>query len=113
MLNVLTCGADVFGGTDITQIASITRLVVTIIKIFVPVALVIVGMIDLGKAVVAGKEDEIKKGQQTLIKRCITAAIVFFIISVVQILIGVLAPSDEKSNITTCFNCFISDEGAC
>ena len=71
-------------------------------------------MLDLGKAVVAAKEDEIKKGQQTFIKRAIAAAIVFFVIQVVQIIVRFVSGNDQ--NITGCFNCFINgkaDNGAC
>ena len=32
-----------------------------ILKILVPIAIIVLGMIDLGKAVIASKEDEVKK----------------------------------------------------
>ena len=107
-----TCGdlSDVsFGG----MLPYVVSLIITIIKIAIPVLLIIFGMIDMGKAVMAQKEDEIKKGQQTLIKRVIAAIIVFFVITIVQMLLRFLA-RDENS-ITACFNCFVngkvSDEG--
>ena len=65
-------------------------------------------MLDLGKAVVASKEDEIKKGQQTFIKRVISAVIVFFVIQIVQILISFVSNRDQ--NITRCFNCFVNGD---
>ena len=83
----------------------IVSMVILIIKIAVPVLLIIFGMLDLGKAVVASKEDEIKKGQQMFIKRAITAVIVFFVIQIVQILIRFLAGNSQ--GISQCFNCFI------
>lgn len=70
---------------------SIPKIVSTIIKaiqIVVPVLLIVFGSIDLVKGVIAQKEDEIKKGQQTLVKRLIAGAIVFFVIALVKILIG-------------------------
>ena len=79
--------------------------IILIIKIVVPILLIIFGMLDLGKAVVAAKEDEIKKGQHTFIKRLITAAIVFVVIQVVQLLIGFI--SSDKT-VTSCFNCFVN-----
>ena len=42
---------------------------VLLLKIVIPILLIIFGMLDLGKAVVASKEDEIKKGQQMFVKR--------------------------------------------
>lgn len=115
MFNVLGC-ADFIGANsaDLNAVASIVRLVVTLIQIGVPILLVVFGMMDLGKAVMAQKEDEIKKGQQTLIKRCIAAAIVFFVITIVRLLVSVLLRNNaDKANITDCINCFISSEKAC
>ena len=67
------CGSFTVPG----QIAGLISTIVTLIKIAVPIILIILGMLDMGKAVASQKEDEIKKGQKTLISRCIAAAIVF------------------------------------
>ena len=82
--------------------------VAMLIKIAVPILLIIFGMLDLSKAVIAAKEDEIKKGQQTFIKRMITALIVFFVIQVVQVVVRFVSSNDN--NIAQCFNCFIRGE---
>ena len=79
---------------------------VLIIKIVVPILLIVFGMLDLGKAVVASKEDEIKKGQQLFVKRVISAVIVFFVIQIVQLIIGFVSGSDES--VANCFNCFVN-----
>lgn len=79
---------------------------VLIIKIAIPIILIIFGMLDLGKAVVASKEDEIKKGQQTFIKRLIAAVLVFFVIQIVQIVVKFVSSND--TSISNCFNCFIN-----
>lgn len=63
-------------------------------------------MMDLAKAVMAQKEDEIKKGQQTFIKRIIAAVIVFFVITIVQMIISFI--SNDNDDITSCFNCFVN-----
>ena len=74
--------------------------------------LVIFGMIDLAKAVMGQKEDEIKKGQQTFIKRCIAAAIVFFVIVVVKMVVSFLADGTGAGTIYDCVNCFIEGSGS-
>lgn len=79
---------------------------VLIIKIAIPIILIIFGMLDLGKAVMASKEDEIKKGQQTFIKRLVAAVLVFFVIQIVQIVIKFVSSND--TSISNCFNCFIN-----
>ncbi len=101
------------GGTNLVFSGSfpyIISTVVTIIKIAVPILLIIFGMLDLGKAVVASKEDEIKKGQQLFIKRAISAVIVFFVIQVVQIIVRFVSGND--ATVANCFNCFINGEAS-
>lgn len=108
-----TCGGlsnFVFDGT----FPYITSTLILIVQIVVPLLLVVFGMLDLGKAVVAAKEDEIKKGQQTFIKRLITGAIVFFVILIVQTLVRFL--SNGSTPVMECFNCFVhgtEDENSC
>jgi len=104
MTSEYTCGSTnlIFSGT----FPYIVSTVITLIKIAVPILLIVFGMLDLGKAVVASKEDEIKKGQQLFIKRAIAAVIVFFVIQIVQIVVRFLASDD--ADIANCFNCFIN-----
>lgn len=99
-----TCGGIsnfVFSGTFPYLISTI----ITIVQIAVPILLIIFGMLDLGKAVIAAKEDEIKKGQQTFIKRLIAGAIVFFVILVVKTIVRFV--SNGSQSVMQCFNCFI------
>lgn len=87
----LATAADCGGGLVIpAQIVSVIQMIVTLIKIGVPILLIVFGMLDLGKSVMAQKEDEIKKGQQLFIKRLISAAIVFFVVTIVQFIVGLL-----------------------
>lgn len=95
------------GVTIDQKIPDVVHTIVLIIQIAVPILLVIFGMIDLMKGIMAQKEDEIKKGQQTFIKRLIAAAIVFFVIAIVKLLISFVA-SDEDGDIMNCFNAFIN-----
>jgi uncharacterized membrane protein len=107
------------GGMDVVMDSTIPRLVtlaINLIKVVVPVLLIVFGMLDLGKAVMAQKEDEIKKGQQTFIKRLIAAVIVFLVVFIVQLAIGLVAPKDENASMWNCVDCLInysSSNGNC
>lgn|SRR5574344_42690 len=104
-LNVLgdvTCKA---GSTDISipeQLASIIALVYNLIKIGVPIILIINGMLDLGKAVIAQKDEEITKGKKTFMSRLIAAAIVFLVFVIVQLVVSLVNTPDKDGNIWTC-----------
>lgn len=84
--------------------------IIPIIQIGIPIILIILGMLDLGKAVVAGKEDEIKKNQQLLVKRAISAVAVFFVVTLVTLVFGLFASSGTagedtyEDNWTECWN---------
>lgn len=89
------------------KIAYACKIIVLIIQIVIPILLIIFGLVDFVKAITAQKEDEIKKGQQTFIKRAIAAIIVFFVVSIVKIAVGFGAGSDAKrNNILNCVACF-------
>lgn len=77
-------------------VVSVVKFILKIIQWVVPIILIVLGTIDLVKAVVAGKDDDIKKHQQTLIKRIIAAVIVFLIPMLVSILMGWIGNSNWK-----------------
>lgn len=91
------------------KIINIVSTIIIVMKFGIPLLLIIFGMLDLGKAVIASKEDEIKKGQQMFIKRLITAIIVFFVITVVQLVVNVATDTDsgENDSIWNCVDVFI------
>ena len=88
------------------KIPNTVHTVILAIQILVPVLLVIFGMIDLVKAVTAGKEDEVKKAQGVLIRRLITGALVFFVIAIVKLLVSFTG--DFTNGMTNCMNAFLN-----
>lgn len=82
------------------EITNVTSMVFTAIKIGVPLILVFIGMFDFGKAVMAGKEDEIKGHQKLFIKRLISAFLVFLVLAIVQFFLGLVTGDDDS--ILTC-----------
>lgn len=76
------------------QIINIVSTVINVLKIAIPVILIVYGMLDLGKAVMAQKEDEIKAAQQIFIKRIIAAVLVFLIVAIVQLVMGLIGEGE-------------------
>ena len=70
--------------------------VIPLIQIGIPIILIILGMLDLGKAVVASKEDEIKAAQKLLVKRAIYALAIFFVVLIVQVVFGLLSSTGDS-----------------
>ena len=69
--------------------------VIPLIQLGIPIILIVLGMIDLGKAVMASKEDEIKSAQKMLIKRAIYAVAIFFVVWIVQIVFGIIVDTQD------------------
>lgn len=83
--------------TELESVIAIVKFILTIVQWVVPIILIVLGTIDLVKAVTQGKEEEIKKGQKILIQRIIAAVIVFLVPLIVSIIMGWLGSSDWKT----------------
>lgn len=93
-----------------SQAPALISFAVNLLKIATPIVLIIVGIITLVKAVAATKEDEIKKAQNSLIKKVIASVMVFFVVSVVQFVILRVADKTEHGSISSCMSCFLNNE---
>lgn len=75
----------------------VVRFLLDIVQWVVPIVLIGFGTVDLVKAVIAGKEDDIKKNQQVLIKRLIAALLVFLVPLIVSVIMGWLGSDEWKA----------------
>ncbi len=105
ILDNVTCA----GGTISvdSSLPSAISMIINILKIAIPILVILFGLIDLGKAVMSAKEDDIKKNQGLLIKRVIVAVFVFFVVAIVQFVVGIVSGGD-KENILDCIDLFIN-----
>lgn len=100
------------------QVPSLISFFVNLLKIATPIILIFMGIITLVKAIAASKEDEIKKAQGSLVKKLIAAAMVFFVITIVQFVISLVADAEyasdngltEKENLSACLECFLDND---
>ncbi len=76
------------------------KKVFTIIQFAIPIALILLGTMDLGKAVISSDEKEIKAAQSRLIKRCIYAALIFFVVLIVNLLMTIVSSGVESDKNT-------------
>lgn len=88
------------------QITGITSLLYQLILVGVPIILVVMGMMDFGRAVMAGKEDEIKASQKLFIRRLISAALVFLILFLVKFVVELVAT--DPGSVTACMDKILS-----
>lgn len=83
-----------------SDLAPLIRLIkfgiIPIIQIGVPILLILYGMFDLSKAVIASKEDEIKNATKLLTKRAIYAVAVFLVVTLVTAVFGLLSSTGDN-----------------
>ena len=95
---------------DLAPLISLVKNgIIPLIQIGIPIILIILGMLDLGKAVMASKEDEIKSAQKLLIKRAIYAVAIFFVVLIVNLVFGLLGTAgsdyeEQGMSWTKCWN---------
>lgn len=88
----------------------IVSTVYKLLQIATPIIIIIFGSLDLVKAVMAQKEDDIKKGQQIFVRRLIVGSIVFVAFWVIEMVIGFVAPHNENENMWNCVDCFVTGD---
>ena len=69
--------------------------------ILIPIALIGFGILDLGKAVIASDEKEVKSAQSRLIKRVIYAIVVFLVPALVTLVMNLVAIGADPSETDT------------
>ena len=92
-----------------SDIGGVIRTVYNGIRIGIPIILIIVGMVGMGKAIAQQKEDEIKKAQSLLVKQAVAALIVFLLLSGVKLLVGVIGGTESEKN---CIDLILNNSGA-
>ena len=100
------------GAVDITQFCSkmggllqLVGYIITIFKVAIPLVIVGLGMFDFGKAVVAEKEDEIKKQTKRLLYRVVAGIVIFFVPTIVLFIFEQVGDYSEEKDAAAFNNC--------
>ncbi len=80
------------------QLFNFVATIIKLIKIAVPILLIIFGMIDFAKSVVAKNEDDVKKYRKQFLSRVISAIVVFVIVFIVQFAVNLISSVEDTTN---------------
>ena len=105
-MNIGTASGFCAESAGIWQVVGYLLLV---FKIVIPIIIVLLAMVDLGKAVMAGEEKEIKTAQKMLIKRLIYGVVIFFVATLVQTVFGLVGEASESTT-SVCWTCAIDPD---
>ncbi len=101
--------------TNTANIWQIVGYVLLVFKIVIPILLIVFGMLDLGKAVIASKEDEIKKATGSLVRRAIAAVVIFLLPTIVTFIIGLIGgfKGTAENDFNVCKKCITNPNSGC
>lgn len=113
LLTAVTIGSNEGFCAETANIWQIVGYVLFAFKIAIPVLLIIFGMIDLGKAVIASKDDEIKKSVKGLTMRAIAAVAVFLIPTIIGFVMSLVSGfTAAKDDFEVCKSCITNPYGS-
>lgn len=93
-------------------ISTLVRNIFNLIKVLVPVIIIIMGMIDLLKAVIASDEKKMSEATPKLIRKLISGIMIFLILSIVQFVFKNVLNNNGlfTDSMMDCVNYFIAEE---
>lgn len=116
----ISCGNGYAKGIP-RGLAIMSRNAIKVIKYAVPVVLIIMGIIDMIRAVSANDEKIMKEATGKFIRRIIAAVLVFFVIALLQFIFRILGNAEKEAGsgkmnadgIMGCINCFTNSDLYC
>lgn len=79
-----------------------------IFKIAIPLIIIVLGMMDFGKAVVSEKDEDVKKQAVKLLRRAIAGVIIFFIPTIVIWIFKTIDGfKEDAGNFKNCETCLL------
>lgn len=96
---------------DLLPVIRLLHALLNIIQFAIPIVLILLGTIDLGKAVIASKDDEMKKAQGVLIKRVVYAVAIFLLVLIIKLVMNLVA-DNSNSGATSWISCWDDNAAA-
>ena len=100
------------------EAAKIVGFVIMIVRWIVPLIIIVLGMVDYGKAAISNDEKALNKATGALIRRFIAGVVIFFIPTIVMTALNVVQVSkgiekDTDTNFGACTKCLFDPVNSC
>ena len=89
----------------------VVGFVIYIIRIAIPIIIVLLGTLDLGKAVIAGEDKKIKESQKSFLLRLVYGIAIFFVFNIVYVIFGLLGLDLNSGAARVCWQCATKPNG--
>lgn len=113
-MNNVHAADDFCTDEGVKRVMYMAYIVITACKIIVPIILVVMGTIDMARAVIAQDDGALKKQAMTFAKRCIAGVLVFFVPSITLAIFNLVEGfSETKSKYEKCVTCILDSGDDC
>lgn len=93
------------GCQGLKPLVQVIYQIIKILWMLIPIALILFGIIDLGKAVISSDDKEISGAKSRLLKRVLYAVAVFLVVWAVGLILSLVADSGDGTELwKTCWN---------
>ena len=87
--------------TETERVWALIGNIIRVLQIAIPIIIILLGSIDLGKAVMAGDDKVIKESQKMFLKRLMYGVVVFFVVFIVRAVFSIIG--DNNATTSTCW----------
>lgn len=98
---------------SLSPLLQLVGQVLNIFKICLPIILIVLGIFDIGKAVISSKSEDVKKNMKSFLKKIVACIVVFFVPTICMVVFGFVGGfSDIKNNsgidYDVCYSCMFN-----
>lgn len=107
---------NICNNEEIMNTMQIVGYILNTVKILVPLILIVLGLVDFGKASISSDDKALSKATSSLFKRFIAGIIIFFIPTIVFAILNVTGVSNENNNegsFVKCTKCVLKPGSEC
>ena len=95
---------DACNNPEVLKVIYFIKILLNIVKIVIPIALIIMGIIDFSKSMIITDENVQKKAFSLFGKRILSAIIIFAMPWIIEVLVGVLGTIFKDANYAECLD---------
>lgn len=108
MINIL----EICSNSIDPMFPNFTSILIKTIRYIVPVILIILGILDLVKAIISTDSAKMKSSVGLFIRRIIYSLLIYFMVAIVQFIVNTLgrAGAINKNKANACIECFVNNE---
>ncbi len=101
---VVNVGSNCYGFDSLVRV--IKEGLFPVIQIAVPIVLLVLCTFDLGKAVIGSDDKENKKLFKRILRRCVYAILIFFIVTLINLVFTMVGNITENEDLIKWSNCW-------